>query len=163
MMKAGLIGAAIGFVLALGGALVFSLLCNPCAAVFIGLGAGILAGVYATPSSSGGAAGEGAKAGAIASVGNLLGQMVGTVVTVLIVPPEVATQMAVELGREWGVVIEDPAVYESLYRPIQLGGGCLCGLFGVLLGAGLGAVGGLLWHQIRKQGQELDRAVEGEA
>jgi hypothetical protein len=161
MLKAGLIGAAIGFVLALGGALVFSLLCNPCAAAFIGLGAGVLAGVYGTPPSPGGAAGEGAKAGAIASVGNLVGQMVGTAVTAFTIPPEEAAKMAVAMARDWGLEMVDPAVYERLFRPIQLGGGCLCALFGVIVGSGLGAVGGLLLHQIRKQGQDIDEVFDG--
>ena len=161
MLKAGLIGAAVGFVLAAVGSVAFPLLCNPCAAVFVGLGAGILAGVYVVPSSAGGAAGEGAKAGAIASAGNLLGQMVGTGVSVLIVPPEMAAEAAVELARQLGMVMVDPATYESLYYPLSFGGGCLCGLLGVVLGAGLGAVGGLLWHQIKKQSQEIDDPVVG--
>ena len=155
MLKAGLIGAAVGFVLAVVGAVVFPLLCNPCAAVFVGLGAGVLAGVYVRPASSGSSAGEGAKAGAIATAGNLLGQMVGTAITTLMVGPEEAAEAAVEMARQFGMVTVDPATYAQLYYPMSFGSGCLCGLVGVGLGAGLGAVGGLLWHQIKKQSDEF--------
>ena len=51
-----------------------------------------------------------------------------TAVTALSVPPEVAAQMAAELAREWGMVMVDPAAYESLFRPIQFGGAVLCGV-----------------------------------
>jgi hypothetical protein len=157
MLKAGLIGAAVGFVLAVVGAVLFPLLCNPCAAVFVGLGAGILAGVFTRPSTSGASAGEGAKGGTIATVGNLFGQMVGTAVSVSLVGPETAAEAAAEMSRQFGLVPVDPATFSGMYLPLSFGGGCVCALFGVALGAGLGAVGGLLWHQIAKQGQEFDK------
>ena len=158
MLKAGLIGAAVGFFLAVVGAVVMGPICNPCAAMFVGTGAGVLAGVFVRPQSSGSGAGEGAKAGAIATVGNLLGQMVGTGISVLIVDPEQAAQAARDLAGQWGGVTVDPAIYARMYYPIQFGSGCLCGLVGVGLGAGLGAVGGLLWYQFWKQNEGVGGA-----
>ncbi len=161
MLKSGLICAAVGFVLAIIGAVLFPLLCNPCAAVFVGLAAGILAGAFAHPLSNAASAGEGAKAGAIATVGNLLGQMAGTVINVVLVGPEKAAEMAADMARQLGLPYGDPAIFSGTYYVGSFGGGCLCALFGVALGAGLGAVGGLLWYQIKQQSQELDGSLDG--
>ncbi len=160
MLKAGLICAAVGFVLAIISAVVFPLACNPCAAAFVGLAAGILAGVFAQPLSNAASAGEGAKAGAIATVGNLLGQMAGTVINVAMVGPESAADMAADMARQLGLPYGDPGISSGSYYVGSFGGGCLCALFGVALGAGLGAVGGLLWYQIKQQSQEFDTPLE---
>jgi hypothetical protein len=157
MLKAGLIGAAVGFVLAIIGAIFFPLACNPCAAAFIGLGAGALTGVFARPPTSGTSASEGAKAGAIATAGNLLGQMVGTAIQVLVIGPEAAADFA----RELGLPIGDPTAFGTTYYLGAFGGGCLCGLVGIALGAGLGAVGGILWYQISGQSQPPTPPFEG--
>jgi hypothetical protein len=157
MLKAGLIGAAVGFVLAIIGAVVFPLLCNPCAAVFVGLGAGILAGVYVRPPSSSSGAAEGAKAGAIATAGNLLGQMLGTVLNVVMVGPEAAADLAGQLGLPY----TDFSSFAGGYYAAAFGGGCLCALLGVGLGAGLGAVGGLLWYQVKRERQRDEALLAG--
>jgi hypothetical protein len=147
MWKAGLIGAAVGFVLAIIAAVVFPLACNPCAALLIGLAAGALAGVFEKPFTSGSSAGEGAKAGAIATAGNLLGQMVGAVINVLVVGPATGAEIARQLG------LPASASFSSEYYLGAFGGNCLCGLLGVALGAGLGALGGMLWFQISGKNQ----------
>ena len=94
MLKAGLVGAAAGFVLGILGAIAFPLLCNPCAAVFVGLAAGFLSGVFTRGASGGSSAGEGAKAGAIATAGSMLGQMIGTVIMAVSVDGATAAQAA---------------------------------------------------------------------
>ncbi len=141
MLKGGGIGAAVGFVVALILTLITPL-CNPCAALFIGLGVGILAAFWERPAGGGDGALKGAEAGAIAMVGSLLGQMVGAVLNGIIVGPERAAQLVQQLGI--------PFEYQSpaQYWVYLLGGNCCCALFGVLLGAGLGAVGGLIGYQI---------------
>ncbi len=141
MWKAGGIGAAVGFVAALLLTLLTPL-CDPCAALFIGLGAGVLAAFWERPAAGGDGALKGAEAGAIATVGSLLGQMVGAVLNGIIVGPEKAAQLI----RQFGLPVEyqDPAQYWAYL----LSGNCCCGLMGVLLGAGLGAVGGLIGHHI---------------
>jgi len=139
--KAGGIGAAAGFVIALILTLITPL-CDPCAALFVGLGVGILAAFWERPVTEGSGALKGAEAGAIATAGSLLGQMVGTVLNGIIVGPEKAAQLI----RQFGLPFEyqSPAQY---WAYLLVGNGC-CGLGGVLLGAGLGAVGGLIGYQI---------------
>lgn len=141
MLKAGGIGAAVGFITALLLTLMTPL-CNPCAALFIGLGAGILAAFWERPATGGDGALKGAEAGAIAMAGGLLGEMVGAVLNGILMGPERVAQLARRLGL--------PLEY---YHPAQywaylLGANLCCALMGVLLGAGLGAVGGLIGHQI---------------
>ncbi len=141
MLKAGGIGAAAGFVIALILTLITPL-CDPCAALFVGLGVGVLAAFWERPATGGDGALKGAEAGAIATVGSLLGQMVGAVLNGIIVGPEKAAQLV----RRFGFPFE----YQSpaQYWAYLLVGNCCCGLGSVLLGAGLGAVGGLIGHQI---------------
>ena len=147
MLKAGLIGAGVGFVLAIVSALLTPF-CNPCLALLLGLGVGVLAGAWERPFTSGASAGEGAKAGAIAAAGGLIGQMVGAVINGFTVGPSGVN----ELVRQFDVPVP-VEITEQSYWIYNLGGNCLCGLFNVALGAGLGALGGLLWYQIGGKNQ----------
>ncbi len=140
MLKAGLIGAAVGLILAIIAA-VITPFCNPCAALVLGLGVGVLAGVFAKPITGGGSAGEGAKAGAIAGAGSLLGQMIGAVINGFVVGPEGVAR----LYRQLNLPVD---INTQSYWLFNLGGNCLCALVNVGLAAGLGALGGLLWYQI---------------
>jgi len=145
MLKAGLVGAGVGFVLAMAAALITPL-CNPCVALLLGLGAGALAAVWERPATSGASAGEGAKAGAIAAVGSLAGQMIGAVANGLIVGPGGVA----ELYRQFDIHVP---MTPRTYWIANLGGNCLCAVINVALGAALGAVGGLLWYQISGKNQ----------
>ena len=145
MLKAGLIGAGVSFVLAIVAALITPF-CNPCLALLLGLGVGVLAGVWERPTTSGAGAAEGAKAGAIAAVGGLVGQMAGAVINGFIVGPDGAA----ELLRRFDLPLQ---ITEQNYWLSNLGGNCLCGLFNVALGAGLGALGGILWYQVGGKNQ----------
>ena len=146
MVKSGLIGAAAGFLLAIVGAVVFPLACNPCAALLVGLAAGAMTGVFAKPLTGGSSAGEGAKAGAIATVGSLVGQMAGVLINGLFVGPEGAA----ELYRQFDI---DLPIDSNIYWLSNVGGNCLCALVNIALGAGLGALGGLLWYQLSAKNQ----------
>ena len=127
-------------VLAIGATLI-SPLCAPCVALFIGLGAGYLAGVLDKPLQPGDSAKSGAGAGAIAGVGALIGGMMGGVGNMLIVGPAKTAALLRQLGL--------PADSSGAsYYLGALGGPCCIGLVNVVLMAGLGALGGLLWYQI---------------
>ncbi len=141
MLKAGGIGAAVGFIAALLLTLVTPL-CDPCAVLFVGLGVGVLAAFWERPAAGGDGALKGAGAGAIATAGSLLGQMVGAVLNGIIVGPEKTAQLIRQLGLSYE--------YQSPteYWVYLLAGNCCCALGGVLLGAGLGAVGGLIGYRI---------------
>ncbi len=145
MLKAGLIGAGIGFIVAIIAA-VITPCCNPCAALLLGLGVGVLAGVWERPATPGASAGEGAKASAIAAVGTLIGHMIGAVANGLIVGPEGVAQ----IYRQFDIQV--PLTPQS-YWIYNLGGNCLCAIADVALGAALGALGGLLWYQISGKNQ----------
>jgi hypothetical protein len=144
MLKAGLIGAGVGIFLAVGAAVLFPFICNPCAALLVGLGAGALAGIFDKPPTRNASGTEGAKAGAIATGGNLVGQMIGSVINGLLVGPEAV----VELYRRWSIPEAANLVTPELYWITNLGVNCACALVGVAIGAGLGAVGGLLWYRL---------------
>ena len=146
MLKAGLIGAGVGFVLALAAALITPF-CNPCVALLLGLGVGVLAAYWERPATTGASAGEGAKAGAIAAAGGLIGQMLGAVANGFIVGPRGVAELYRQLN------IQAPLTPRT-YWLYNIGGNCLCAAVNVALGAGLGALGGLLWYQIKGKDQQ---------
>jgi len=148
MLKAGLIGAGVGFVLAVGTSLLTPL-CAPCVALLVGVGVGVLAAVWEKPTASGAGAGLGAQAGAIAGAGNLLGQMVGALINGFLVGPEGLS----DLYRQFDMPVAQLTTQQ--YWLYNLGGNCLCGLVNVGLAAGLGALGGLLWYQMAGKNQSV--------
>ena len=140
MIKAGLILGAVMLVLGIGGSLL-SPLCVPCLAVMAGVGAGYLAGVWEKPLTSGDSAKVGAIAGAIGGAGALLGQIIGGILNAILVDPQQMMRMMEQFGL--------PANYDSNFFLIgQIGGAVCFGLLDIVLMAGLGALGGILWLQI---------------
>lgn len=150
MIWAILICGVAGLILAIVAEFVLPIACNPCTAVFVGLVAGVLAGVFDKPLTSGGSAGKGATAGAIANVGSLIGQMIGAVINMLMIGPAEAARIAEELGLP---AATGPGTDAGYYLG-ALGAPCLCALVGIALGAGLGALGGVIWYQIGGQKQQ---------
>jgi MFS family permease len=140
MIKAGLILGAVMLVLGVGGSLI-SPICVPCLAVVAGIGAGYLAAVFDKPLTSGGAAKSGAVAGAIGGAGALLGQIIGGILNAIIVGPQGAMDVLERLGLP---VSYDP----NLYYVSFIGSGVCFGVLDIVLMAGLGALGGILWLQI---------------
>ena len=143
MAKAGLIGLAAGAISGLGITLLIPI-CTPCAAIVIGLGVGFLACFWDKPLDGSSGAGLGAKAGAIAGAGHLGGQLLGMLINSLLVGPEQAAEMFTELFSV-DVPATDPATY--WVSQIVINGGC--GITSIVVAAGLGALGGLLWYQAR--------------
>lgn len=140
MVKAGLILGAVMLVLGIGGSLI-SPICVPCLAMAAGIGAGYLAGVFDKPLTSGGSAKVGAIAGAIGGAGALLGQIIGSILNSIWVDP----QNVIDMMEQFNL----PAAYDpGMVRITQIGGGVCFGLLDVVLMAGLGALGGILWYQI---------------
>lgn len=140
MLKSGLIIGVVMLVLTIGVALITPL-CVPCLALLAGAGAGYLAGVFDKPSASGASAQTGAGAGAIGGIGALIGHLAGGAANVILVGPEGAANLLQGLGLPTSI---DPTTYYAG----AIGGACCFGLVEVLLMAGLGALGGLLWYQI---------------
>ena len=140
MVKAGLILGVVMLVLGIGGSLITPI-CVPCIALMAGVAAGYLAGVYEKPATSGGTAKVGAGAGAIGGAGALIGQIIGGILNAVIVGPQGIADFARMLDMP---VSNNPNVAYIGF----IGGGFCFGILDILLMAGLGALGGILWHQI---------------
>lgn len=148
MTRAGLIGAAVIFVLAFGLSFVSGLIV-PCCAIVIGLGAGYLAGMWERPNQNGRAVQRGVLAGVIAGVGVVLGQTIGTLVNAYMLGPSASLAMAEQLGFNAGGASVDPTVFYLTSGAT----GCCFGLFSLVLMAGLGALGGVIWWQTTGKNQ----------
>jgi hypothetical protein len=142
MLRSGLIAAAAMLVLAIGVTLL-SPYCVPCVALLIGLGAGGLAGMFDKPANGGASAQSGAEAGALGGLGAILGHLIGGGLNAVLVGPGGAARVLSQIG------VSEPGMTPTSYYAFTFGGACCLGLLEVLLMAGLGALGGLLWWQMR--------------
>jgi hypothetical protein len=148
MTRAGIIGAVVIFLLALGGSFVSGLLV-PCCAVLVGLGVGYLASMWDKPADNNRAVRLGAIAGAIAGIGAVIGQTVGGVANAALLGPEAASQIVEGLGLDTGGAAADPTIFYASTAFVS----CCIGLFNTALMAGLGALGGILWWQTTGKNQ----------
>lgn len=144
MLKSGLIVGVAALVFGFAATFVTPL-CAPCVALFAGLGAGYLAALFDKPASQDAATKAGASAGAVAAVLGLVGNMIAAVVNSIVVGPAGAAQMAQTLGLPTG---GDPQVLATSYYASAYLLPCCIALFDVGLMAGLGALGGMLWHRM---------------
>ncbi len=141
MVRAGLILGAVALVVA-AGATLLSPLCAPCISVFLGLAAGYAAGTFDKPPSSSATSKAGAIGGAIGGIGAILGQIIGAVINSSIVGPEGLQKIYETFGI--------PTASMDLGRTYWIGvvGGTLCfSVIDIVVMAGFGAVGALLWWQ----------------
>jgi hypothetical protein len=141
MWKSGLIFAVVMLLLGTGFSLL-SPLCVPCLSIFVGLATGYLAGVFDKPGNNGSAVKAGALAGVIGGLGALIGQIIGGVINSFVANPQTYGNMMRQFGMEFN---------EAGYWAGRVASVCCGGIFDVLLMAGLGAVGGLLWWQFSGQ------------
>ncbi len=142
MYKSGLILGVVALFVA-AGATLLSPLCAPCAAIFLGLGAGFLAGVFDKPSDNNAIAKVGAIGGAVGGSGAVLGQIIGAVINSYVMGPQGAQQFTQSLG----LPTSGGPGFEGGYWVAVFGGAICLSLLDVLLMAGFGALGGLLWWQ----------------
>jgi hypothetical protein len=140
MLKAGLIGAVIGFIYVMSITLILPF-CTLCFTPLLGIGIGYLANRFDTPSNVEASLGRGAIAGAMTGCAALLGQMLAAVVYAILVTNW--TQLPL-LFKEWGFT-DIPDTNE--YWQTTLTANSLCSLLNLAIIAGLGAVGGLIWFQ----------------
>lgn len=144
MIKAGLIGAAAGFIYVMSLTLL-SPFCTLCFTPLLGLGVGYLAGWIDSPENSQISLFRGAVAGAITGLAVIVGQMLATVVNAILVTN---SEQLPTLLREFGLsefVIADTNQYWQATMTVN----SMCGIFNLFLISGLGAVGGMLWFQRR--------------
>ena len=146
MIKSSLIFGIIAFILGAGITLL-SPLCVPCLAIFLGLAAGGLACAFDKPLNTGASAKIGALSGAFSGVGAILGQLAGAGANAAIVGP----QGAQKFMSQFGLTVPGSGNFDAGYYFAVFGSACCVGLLDVLIMAGLGAVGGLLWWQMDGQ------------
>lgn len=152
MVRAGLIFGLAMLVLG-GGAAFFLPLCVPCLALFAGAGAGYLAAQWERPSENVRAIGRGAGAGAIAGVGAWLAHVIGGLAGAARIGPERSAEFTEQMLRAFGSDVSVPTLSLSQFYGQAAFFACCFGVFEVMLMAGLGALGGLLWWQMTGKAQ----------
>jgi hypothetical protein len=150
MKKSALIAGVVAFLFSLGAAIGISPLCVPCLTLLFGLLAGYLAGLFDKPAEQSRSTRAGALAGLLGSVGMLLGQIAGAITNGIMIGPEGTARMLVQMGLPAG----GPAQVAEFYWPVLAASTACLLVFDAALMAGFGALGGLLWWQMRgnKQG-----------
>jgi hypothetical protein len=150
MIKAGLLGAILGFIYVMGITLI-SPFCTLCIAPLLGIGVGYLAGYIDKPLKLEASLSSGGIAGGMTGFAALLGQMLAAVVNAILVTN---WQELLNFVRDLGIV-QVPTSVE--YWQMTLTTNSFCSLLNLLLIAGLGIVGGLIWFQ-RQNKQALPAA-----
>jgi hypothetical protein len=140
MIKAGLLGAMLGFIYVMSLTLV-SPFCTLCITPLLGLGIGYLASRFDKPLKLETSLSSGGIAGGMSGCGALVGQMLATVVNgILVTNWEQLPAFITDLG-----LAQFPDTNE--YWQTTLTANSLCSVLNLAIIAGLGAVGGLIWFQ----------------
>ena len=144
MVKAGLIGAVVGFIYIMSLTLL-SPFCTVCVTPLLGIGVGYLAGWFDTPQNSEVSLVRGAVAGGITGLGVVVGQMLASVVNaILVTNSEELPKILRQIGLSELVITES-----NQYWQATLTANSICSLFNLLIIAALGAIGALIWFQRR--------------
>ncbi|HXV98789.1 MAG TPA: hypothetical protein VEC93_10225 [Anaerolineae bacterium] len=140
MIKAGLLGAMLGFIYVMSLTLV-SPFCTLCITPLLGLGIGYLASRFDKPLKLETSLSSGGIAGGMSGCGALVGQMLATVVNgILVTNWEELPAFIRDLGLS-----QFPNTNE--YWQTTLTANSFCSVLNLAIIAGLGAVGGLIWFQ----------------
>lgn len=149
MLKASLIGAIIGFILMMSLSLL-SPLCTLCFTPLLGIGVGYLTGWFETPSKLKISLIRGSLAGSLTGIGVVIGQMLAAVINgILVTHLEQFPMLIHELRQISQLVIADARDYWKFILVINT----FFSAFNLVIIAGLGAVGGLIWFE--RQGKKL--------
>lgn len=150
MIKAGLVGAVLGFIYVMGITFI-SPFCTLCIAPLLGVGVGYLASYLDKPLKLEASLSSGGIAGGMTGFAALLGQMLAAVVNAVLVTN---WQELLNFVKNWGI-IKFPTSAE--YWQMTLTTNSFCSLLNLVLIAGLGIVGGLIWFQ--RQNKKVIPAV----
>jgi len=153
MLKAGLIGAGVGFIYVTGLTLI-SPFCTLCFTPLLGLGVGYLADWFDTPRQASVSMGKGIIAGGMTGMGAITGQILaGVISSILVTHLEQLPVLMSQLGLAEFVITD-----ANEYWQATLTSNAFCGLLNVALITGLGAAGSLLWFQRRNRRNYPDLA-----
>jgi hypothetical protein len=141
MIRAGLIGAVMGFIYVMSLTLV-SPFCTLCFTPFLGMGIGFMAGWFDKPIKAEISVGRGTVAGGIAGAGVMVGQILAAVVNgVLVTNSEELPILMRDMGLSQ-LVINDAEYWQA-----TLTLNSFCSIFNLALVVGLAAVGSMIWFQ----------------
>lgn len=142
MIKAGLIGFVVGFILIMSLTLL-SPFCTLCLTPFLGAGVGYLANWFDSPAEAKASLLRGGLAGGLTGIGTMAGQMLATVVNgVLITNSDQLPILLADLGLS-DFMITDANEYWRATLTVS----AFCSVFNLALIAGLAALGGFIWFQ----------------
>lgn len=136
MIKAGLIGAVIGFVY-IASLSLLSPFCTVFFTPFLGLGVGYLVGFFETPTTLETSLTRSTITGGITGLIVLLGQMLTAVINGVLI-------------TNWGQGLEamqELDIATPLYWQVTVGINLLCGIFNVAIIMLLATLGGYMWFQ----------------
>ncbi len=149
MIKAGLIGAVTGFIFVMSLSLL-SPFCTLCYTPLLGLGVGYLSGWFDAPLEAKVSLSRGGIAGGIAGIGAVAGQTLAAIVYGILFTH---SEKWPNILREMGGILGEPKLFQSIiadpgeYWQALLTTSILCSAFNLVIVAGLGAVGGIMWFQ----------------
>jgi MFS family permease len=151
MIKAGLIGAVIGFIYIMSLTL-FSPFCTLCLTPFLGISVGYIAGGFDKPLRAGASLRRGGIAGGITSVGVIVGQILATVVNgILVTNSDKLPIMMREMGLSQFIITNSNEYWQATITVNSF-----CGIFNLALIVGLGAMGGMIWFQRHNKRKEFE-------
>jgi hypothetical protein len=146
VIKAGVIGAVFGFIFVMSLTLL-SPFCTLCLTPLLGIGVGYLSGWFDAPTEAKRSLLRGGVAGGVSGIAAVAGQMLATVVNgILVTNSEELPNVLRDMGLS-EFLITDPNEYWQATLTV----GTFCSAFNLLIIAGLGAVGGLIWFQRRQK------------
>ncbi len=146
MIKAGIIVGFIAMFFAVGVALL-SPVCVPCVALLLGIAAGFLGGMFEKPAEGKETTRVGGLAGLISGIGIALGQLIGAIVNSQLVGPDGAAEMMRNFGLQGG----GAGAFENSYWVGVVASTVCFGLLDIVLMAGLGVVGALMWGKFMRK------------
>jgi hypothetical protein len=149
MIKAGFIGAIVGFIYVTSLALLIPL-CTLCFTPLLGVGVGYLASWFDRPQTVNTSVNRGIIASAIAAVGAIGGQMLASIIYNILLTnseqwPIILEQLMI-LMREFGLTEPSFTDTSEYWQTTMITNG-FCGLINWGIIMTLGAVGGMLWFR----------------
>lgn len=146
MVKAGLIGAIIGFIYVMSLTLL-SPFCTLCFTPLLGLSVGYLAGAFDEPTHLEASLGRGSIAGGITGAGVIIGQILATLVNgILVTNIEDFSAFMNELGIPTNLVIDPTQYWQGTFITNSF-----CGALNLVIIIGLAALGNQLWFRRQQQ------------
>jgi MFS family permease len=146
MIRAGFLGAIAGLIY-ITSLTLLSPFCTLCLTPILGIGVGYLAAHIDKPARPEASLSRGGLAGSITGIGVLIGQMLATVVNGILITNSEGLPIFVRQMGLAQLFITDPDEYWQAIITTS----SFCSLINLVLIAGLGALGSLIWYQRQRR------------